>query len=246
VPLTRLPQALTLDVGHTLLFPKATFGEMYAAKLGAYGVEVSAEWVDRTLPHAWEAAKSAQAGLIYGTTREQGLAFWIDVNRRLLPPRLLSREALETFVADLFESYGRGEAWRVDPALPSLLSTCHALNIPVALLSNWDQRLRGLLEELDLVECFHTVVISAEVGMEKPSPGIFEHALRELACPAEGVVHVGDTWEDDILGARTAGMKAIWIASEETAMPAPVDGVSKLHGVGPLAEHLSQACNAAS
>ena len=49
---------------------------------------------------------------------------------------------------------------------------------------------------------------------------IFEHAARALALPLTAIVHVGDAWEADVIGARNAGARAVWFApSDERAMP---------------------------
>lgn len=241
MPLTVLPDALTLDVGHTLLFPDPPLGEMYARKLPRFGIEVQPAWVEREFGRAWEAARDGQPGLVYGTTHAEGLAFWIEVNRRLLAELPLSPTDLHSFVGDLYDSYARAATWCVAPGLDQLLGLCGELGIPVALLSNWDLRLRGLLTELDLVDRFQAIVISAEVGIEKPDPGIFTYALRALDRPAARTVHVGDTWQDDILGARAAGMKAIWIAPDSARLPQPLPGVDRVASVGAIAQLLAQA-----
>lgn len=244
MPLTALPEALTLDVGHTLLFPEPLLGELYARKLPRFGVEIQPAWVDRNFPRAWEQMRDQQSGLVYGTTHEEGLAFWVAVNRLLLAHTSLSPADLQTFVADLYESYAHAATWRVAPGLDHLLHLCRELDIPVALLSNWDQRLRGLLEELELVDRFQAIVISAEVGVEKPDQGIFDCALRALGCSAGGTVHVGDTWREDVLGAHAAGLKAIWLAPPTAELPQSLPGVARVESVEAIAHLLAEMLDA--
>ena len=55
------------------------------------------------------------------------------------------------------------------------------------------------------------VVYSAEVGVEKPHPALFEELLEELRLPAAAVVHVGDSRRDDVEGAVAVGMRALWL-----------------------------------
>ncbi len=241
MPLTALPEGLTLDVGHTLLFPDPPLGEMYACKLVGLGVHVAPDWVEQNFPRAWAAARDAQDGLVYGTTHAEGLAFWLEVNRRLFPPDKLSAEDLNTFVVDLYDSYARAANWRVTPALDRLLAFCQELAIPVALLSNWDQRLRGLLTELDLVDRFQALVISAEIGIEKPDPDIFAHALHQLGTAAAGTLHVGDSWREDILGAHAVGMKTLWLAPADTAPPQTLPHVYQADSVETLADYFALA-----
>ncbi|MFN0207776.1 MAG: HAD family hydrolase [Planctomycetota bacterium] len=58
---------------------------------------------------------------------------------------------------------------------------------------------------------FHTIVISEEAGYSKPQKGIFEKALREVGVPAHEAVMVGDSVENDVSGARIAGMRGILV-----------------------------------
>jgi len=241
VPLTALPEALTLDAGHTLLFPDPPLGEMYVRKLAGLGIHAQADWVDRHFPPAWAAARDDQGGLVYGTTHEEGLAFWTEVNRRLFARAGWPDAPLHTFVADLYESYARAENWRVTPVLDRLLGLCKELDIPVALVSNWDQRLRRLLTELGLVDRFHTLVISAEIGIEKPDPDIFAHALHQLGTAAAATLHVGDSWREDILGAHAAGLKALWLAPADIPLPQSLPEVYQAESVEALADHFSLA-----
>jgi len=64
--------------------------------------------------------------------------------------------------------------------------------IKLAVVSNFDTRLRPILEELHLVDLFDCVVISAEVGAEKPNPVIFEKACSMLGVTAAQALVLGD------------------------------------------------------
>lgn len=57
---------------------------------------------------------------------------------------------------------------------------------------------------------FDAIVTSVEVGVTKPSPGIFFMALDKLGCIPEEAVMIGDLWDSDIIGARNAGIRPIW------------------------------------
>jgi putative hydrolase of the HAD superfamily len=78
-------------------------------------------------------------------------------------------------------------------------------------ISNWDERLRPLLTLLDLDTCFSVILISCEFGAAKPSPLIFQEAARQLRLPPESLLHIGDSEQDDLEGARAAGLKALRI-----------------------------------
>lgn len=75
------------------------------------------------------------------------------------------------------------------------------------------------------------LVASEEAGVSKPDPYIFELALERLACTAPEAVMVGDSWANDILGARAAGIRSIWF---NPAGDNPPDiGVATLRSLDP-------------
>ncbi len=62
-------------------------------------------------------------------------------------------------------------------------------------------------------------VISGEVGIGKPEPGIFLLALERLGVSPQAAVMVGDSLARDIQGAQRAGIKAVWLNREGAALP---------------------------
>ncbi len=73
-----------------------------------------------------------------------------------------------------------------------------------------------------LRDCFAHIVLSEEVGCQKPNPRIFEEALRMNSLQAEEVVMIGDSWSSDIQGAINAGIDQIWIQkSKEPGAESP-------------------------
>lgn len=91
------------------------------------------------------------------------------------------------------------------PALDALAA--RGLNLGV--ISNWDERLRPLLDQLKLGRYFEVIMVSREVGSSKPARGIFEHAVRKLGLPPGAVLHVGDSLAMDVRGARAAGLRTL-------------------------------------
>ncbi len=70
---------------------------------------------------------------------------------------------------------------------------------------------REVFDALGYPDVFGSLVVSAEVGYLKPSPTLFERALRELGSRPESAVMVGDNYEADIVGAHAAGMRGILV-----------------------------------
>ena len=84
-----------------------------------------------------------------------------------------------------------------------------------------------------LRDCFAHIVLSEEVGCQKPNPRIFEEALRMNNLSAEDVVMIGDSWTSDIQGAINAGIDQIWIRKSKDPLP---EGQSATYLVYTLSE----------
>ncbi len=70
---------------------------------------------------------------------------------------------------------------------------------------------REVFKKLQFDEIFDSLVVSAELGYRKPAKIIFEHALEEIDSHPESSIMVGDTYEADIVGANSVGMKNILV-----------------------------------
>jgi len=88
------------------------------------------------------------------------------------------------------------------------LSRTHALGVITNAPAWWNQRAK--LTHLGLTRFVTYIVISGEIGYEKPDPRIFQHALALAGVRADEAVFVGDRLDVDIAGAKTAGMRAVW------------------------------------
>ncbi|MBE1464862.1 HAD family hydrolase [Kibdelosporangium phytohabitans] len=74
---------------------------------------------------------------------------------------------------------------------------------------------RDKLAGLGLTRFFDAVVIAGEVGVAKPDPEIFHTACQELHVEPSSAVHVGDRLDLDAIGARDAGLHAVWLNRED-------------------------------
>ncbi len=84
--------------------------------------------------------------------------------------------------------------------------------VRLVVLSNWDISLYDALASAGLAQLIDGVVCSAEHGQAKPAPGIFAAALELAGLPADQAIHVGDSYTEDVLGARAAGIEPVLLA----------------------------------
>jgi putative hydrolase of the HAD superfamily len=99
--------------------------------------------------------------------------------------------------------------FRPYPEVPAVLAQLRELGVARVVVSNWDVSLRGVLDETGLAPLVDGAVISAEVGTAKPDPAIFMRALELAGAGADEALHVGDTADADLAGARAAGIRAL-------------------------------------
>ena len=91
---------------------------------------------------------------------------------------------------------------------------------------------RGKIAFLHLERDVDFLVTSEEVGVAKPDPRIFRTALEHAGSDPESAIMIGDSWEDDVEGARGVGIPAIWFNRFHTPRPsvAPVPEFSRFGG----------------
>jgi HAD superfamily hydrolase (TIGR01509 family) len=119
----------------------------------------------------------------------------------------------QAFVSGLAGALRGSEAgnrlWsRVAAGLSESLGRLREAGLTLVVVSNSDGSVERKLQEVGLRKHFHAVVDSFVVGVEKPDPKIFHHALAHSARAPGRTLHVGDLYAIDVVGARRAGLHA--------------------------------------
>jgi putative hydrolase of the HAD superfamily len=109
------------------------------------------------------------------------------------------------------------EARRVYPLFPEVPEFLRRTQgVPRVLLTNGVPDLqREKLHGAGLWEAFDLFLISGEVGLGKPEPGLFRMALAAFGVRPEEAWMLGDNPAKDILGANRAGVRAVWVDRKE-------------------------------
>ena len=63
---------------------------------------------------------------------------------------------------------------------------------------------------------FQFVVFAQDYGIQKPDPRLFEIAIRQAKCTKHQLLHVGDSLQNDVIGAKQAGVKSVWLNRQAT------------------------------
>lgn len=144
--------------------------------------------------------------------------WWRELVSRVLDrsgaPDGFDRERYFDAVYDEFTTPG---VWALYPETLEVLDAL-ASSHRLAILSNFDGRLRTVLDRLGVLARFGEVIISSEAGADKPDPWIFEHALKRAGIAPHEALLVGDDLECDIAGAQRAGWHAFHIDRPRTTL----------------------------
>jgi len=194
--------ALWVDAAGTLLHPARPVAEVYAEHARALGHGVEPGEVAHRLGPAMRTHRALRVG--DRTWRRYWQAV-VSTSIGVDDPACFEQ---------LYAHYEGAEAWRVAPDARACLEQLRGRGVRLALISNWDDRLRPTLDGLGLVSAFDTLLISGEEGVEKPDPEIFLRAAQRLGIRPELSLMVGDDPDLDAVGARSVGAFVIQFGSE--------------------------------
>ena len=211
-------QAVFFDFYETLCFHRHSLEENLERIAERYGVEVN-----------WERCETAMERLFAGTSAP---APTTDYSLLELSITVMLRECefirevgierhVEQIAWELLQSghylFAANSATLYDDAVPTL-QRFRDEGFKLAIVSNWDTPLEPLTERLGIADYFDAIIASHDVRVrsEKPDPHIFNSALAAVGVSAEEVVHVGDTYAADIVGAKGVGIRPILLDRDGT------------------------------
>lgn len=119
------------------------------------------------------------------------------------------------------------------------LDALRARGVPLGLVTNGDAGMqRAKLRRHGLRDDFAVVVVEGELGIGKPHPRVYHHALDALGIGPEGTIMVGDNLEWDVAGAQAVGLGGVWIDRRGGGLPAgtPVRPTRVIDTLAPLAD----------
>jgi len=200
-------RAVLLDAVGTLIAPDPPVREAYHAHGLRHGSRLSMEEVAGGFP-----AALAESGAPDGSTDEEfELARWRAIVRRVFD----DVADIEPLFGELWAHFAAPTSWRLTDGAQELCAELLSDGYVVGVASNFDARLRGVLQErLPGALLF----ISSELGWQKPQEPFFRAIETQLKLAPRELLLIGDDWENDVLGARRAGWQAIWLSDcAETA-----------------------------
>jgi HAD superfamily hydrolase (TIGR01549 family) len=198
VPLT----TLFLDAGGVLVAPN---WHRVSAALAAHGVSVTPEALLAADPLA---RRDIDLGLEQAASDH--LRGWGYFNLVLEHCGVRRSPQTDAALEDLQKYHSEHNLWEtVLEGVRDALDRLREMGLKLVVVSNANGRLKMLFERLGLTRRFDVILDSAEEGVEKPDPRLFEIALERSGARREDTLHVGDLYHVDVEGARSAGLDAI-------------------------------------
>ncbi len=211
-------KAIFFDAAGTLIRTARPVGKSYALLAKSYGKEV----LPQEIAERFKTCFSSAPPLAFPKAKAKKLkdlerAWWKVVVRRVFEP-FGTFNRFDDYFSELFRYFGRTEAWSLYPEAIETLSALKKLGLTLAVISNFDSRLLGILDGLGIASRFDTVILSSQAGYAKPAPEIFHTALRLYGLRAEEALHIGDSPDKDAAGACGAGLKGVLLDRKGKAM----------------------------
>ena len=226
-------EGIVLDAVGTLIDPEPSVARAYADAALRQGVVVDvAEVKVRFGRHFRNDEVDEQIGPM-ATDESIESRRWRRIVANVLPDLPDQGRAFD----ELWDHFGRPDAWRCFPDVASGLVALGEAGFRVRVASNFDGRLRAVAAGLpELVGFVDTLVISSEVGYRKPHAAFYAASCASLDLPPGRVVCVGDDPENDVLGAERAGLRGILLDRDGRRPP----GLASFPDLITLAGVLSQ------
>ncbi len=198
-------KAIFFDAAGTLFHLPLGVGYHYALVGEEIGLKLDAAQLDRAFAKAWNSMPKRAP--IDGPRKNDDKDWWRTLVDLVLDQGAPSLSELDrdNFFEIAYEHFAEAGVWKLYPEVLDVLEKLQP-QFQLAVISNFDGRLRMILEQLGISKFFRHVFVSSELGADKPDPEIFRRALRVVDLPSDQVLHVGDDPERDWKAATAAGL----------------------------------------
>jgi putative hydrolase of the HAD superfamily len=198
-----------LDAGGTLFRLRGTIGKIYSDIARRYGVQIRPELIDRKFHHEYRVKDLNGLPLVHkGDLIQIEKQWWCELVRLVMADSIPPGAFMNYFI-ELYEFFGTSEAWELYPDAEGSLKKLRDQGFRLAVISNFDSRLRKILANLGIKNLFEMVTTSWEAGAAKPDVRIFKSALNAMRISPQQALHVGDSIREDFEGAKASSLTPV-------------------------------------
>ena len=195
-------KVVSFDLGHTLAFPRYDWMVKITGEAGIETDRRGLEMTEMKLRRWFD-----ELVLTEGVSDELWKKYYTQFFSVLGAPA----GEIENLLLAVWHEHSKSVGLWTEPApgAEEVLSILSDSEIQLACVSNNDGRLPAMIDYLGWSDYFDLLVDSGELGISKPDPGIFEYTLKQLDRQAAELIHIGDYYSVDVIGARRAGATGI-------------------------------------
>jgi putative hydrolase of the HAD superfamily len=199
-------RAVFFDAAGTLFHLPQGVGHHYREVLARYGVERSEDVLAAAFREVWQDIEPPPQN--EGPRSDDDRGWWRNLVDGVLDRCQVGKELVdrEPFFEELYAEFVRPAVWRLYPEVEEVLAVLGESYV-LGVITNFDGRFRAIADQLGITRYFRHVVISSEVGADKPDAQIFQHAVTIAGVSPGEVLHVGDDPVCDWDGAARAGLQ---------------------------------------
>ena len=202
-----MPKIVFFDAAGTLIRLTRSVGENYALVAERQGLHLDAAELDRAFRQVWAEMPVRPAT---GQPRpDDDKGWWHELVERVvaLSSTSVAQLDFDAFFEAAYGHFAEAGVWELFPEVTEVLAAL-APRCELAVISNFDGRLRLILRHLAITRYFRHIFVSSELGLDKPDPSIYQRALEISGFSAAEALHVGDDPERDWQAAESAGLRA--------------------------------------
>jgi putative hydrolase of the HAD superfamily len=210
-------KAIFFDAVGTLFYLTKTVGDHYAFVADEVGLKLDAKKLDAAFYSAWKQMPPREA--IDGPRENDDKDWWRELVDLVLKETAPTIDELDrdNFFEVAYEHFAEAGVWESYPEVVDVLEQLRP-HLVLAIVSNFDGRLRVILERLGTSKYFRHVFVSSEIGADKPDPEIFRRALEFLEVQPRDALHVGDDPERDWRAATDAGLSIFQLDRKKNSL----------------------------
>jgi putative hydrolase of the HAD superfamily len=210
-------KAIFFDAAGTLLHLPRGVGYHYALVGEEIGLKLDSRQLDRAFSTAWKAMPRREP--IDGPREDDDKDWWrklVDLVLNETAPSLNELDR-DNFFEIAYEHFAEAGVWELYPEVLEVLERLSPV-FQLSVISNFDGRLRMILEQLGVSKFFKYVFLSSELGADKPDPEIFRRALNLIPLNPNDVLHVGDDPERDWQAGAAAGLSIFQLDRKKNSL----------------------------
>ena len=197
--------AVAFDAVGTVIDPDPRPSAVYFEIGGRHGSKLPQSYIASAFREAFEFQERQDQSLALATNEARELQRWQAIVNAVLRD-VTDREAC---FQELWRHFGQSANWKLAAGVGDVFEALRARGLKLAVASNFDARLRPVLEGFSESRHLDQIVISSEVGWKKPAPQFFAELARRLQCEPPEILFVGDHPQNDYDGAHAAGMRSV-------------------------------------